>query len=257
MNHYTILEKIDKTKKRNVKLYRGENIETLTKVIIKDYFFRTDDELKIFKKILNFYSLIDTNLDFIMYPLSCEYNISDGWVAYKYISRGDLFDYILESDSANIQEIKTIIKNVAYGIQYLTQNNIVHLDIKLENILLDDDLNIKIIDYETYNIINSGDNKLTKVIGTLNCNPPEIYKLEYHSNSDVWNLGVMIYNLVTKQDLVQIHKKQKVLHMKSILKCIDKLIHDESCRDLLLNIFIEDPEKRFTIDEVINHKWIN
>ncbi|MBA43132.1 MAG: hypothetical protein CMF62_03870 [Magnetococcales bacterium] len=255
MEEYTILTQIDKTNKQYVSLYKGENCKTLNKVIIKDYIFRTKNDFKTFEKILNFYSLIDTKLDFIIYPLSYNFTKSEGSIAYNYISRGDLFDYITETDKVNVDEIKTIIKNVAYGIKYLTQKNIVHLDIKLENILLDDDLNIKIIDFETYNInnTNKNDNKLKKIIGTTNCNPPEIYKLKYHTNSDVWNLGVMIYNLITKQDLIK--KNQKSLDIKFISECI-KYIKDESCQDLLNRIFVKDPEKRITINEVINHKWL-
>lgn len=72
--------------------------------------------------------------------------------------------------------------------------NVVHRDIKLENILLDSNHNIKIIDFG-FSIIIPDDKKLKIFCGTPSYMSPEIVsKIEYvGSKADIWALGILLY----------------------------------------------------------------
>ena len=61
--------------------------------------------------------------------------------------KGELFDYIVEKKRLSEEEACKIFQQLISGIEYLHQLNIVHRDLKPENLLLDFDLNLKIVDF--------------------------------------------------------------------------------------------------------------
>jgi calcium-dependent protein kinase len=69
----------------------------------------------------------------------------------EYCEDGDLFDHLLSCEKYNEEETAKIIKQILSAIRYLHDKNIVHRDLKLENILFENknakDLNIKLIDF--------------------------------------------------------------------------------------------------------------
>lgn len=60
---------------------------------------------------------------------------------------GELFDYLVEKSSLSTRETRRIFGQLILGVAYLHSQGVVHRDLKLENILLDDKLNVKIADF--------------------------------------------------------------------------------------------------------------
>ena len=65
----------------------------------------------------------------------------------EYCSGGEVFDYIVANTKLNEQEACKIYQEIIGGIEYLHKINIVHRDLKPENLLLDDNKDIKIVDF--------------------------------------------------------------------------------------------------------------
>lgn len=82
------------------------------------------------------------------------------------------------------------------GVKYLHRNNVIHRDIKLDNILLDKDLKPKICDFGISNLVEKG-KKIFDTGGTPAYLAPEVIKAEgkVSYKSDVWSLGVLLYLL--------------------------------------------------------------
>ena len=65
----------------------------------------------------------------------------------EYCSGGEVFDHIVANTKLNEQEACKIYQEIIWGIEYLHKINIVHRDLKPENLLLDDNKDIKIVDF--------------------------------------------------------------------------------------------------------------
>jgi len=81
-------------------------------------------------------------------------------------------------------------------MDYLHNKNIVHRDIKLENILVDTDLNVKMADFGFSTDKNI--NKLKSYRGTFTYMAPEIKEYNYYDGreTDIFSLGVILFILV-------------------------------------------------------------
>ena len=80
----------------------------------------------------------------------------------------------------------------------LHSRGFVHLDIKLENFILTDKKQIKLIDFGTAHKVTDREKKLQTVSGTRGYSAPEIYRNCYHKNSDIWALGISIWVILVR-----------------------------------------------------------
>ena len=95
-------------------------------------------------------------------------------------------------------EVKRLYKALVEGINYCHTKNIVHRDIKMENILIDDNKKVKIIDFG-FSVISEPDKKLNIFCGTPSYMAPEIVsKINYKGlPADIWALGILLFALLT------------------------------------------------------------
>lgn len=117
-------------------------------------------------------------------------------MVFEYVSDGDLVKYFKFNPLLEEDNLKKFFYKILKGIDYLHENQIIHRDLKLDNILIDKNMNPKICDFgisseydETKNIIDTG--------GTPAYLSPEVIKAEGNvcPKSDIWSLGVLLYLL--------------------------------------------------------------
>jgi len=167
----------------------------------------------------------------------------------------DLFDYIDKSpnDTMPENEARTIFKNILDAIQILHHHNIVHRDIKDENVLINyETKEIQLIDFGSSTFYEQ-DKKLSNFVGSYVFAAPEIIQgLTYEGPpQDIWSLGILLYTMI--------YKNTPFNDYYEILRGKMKFPSDISkeCQELILWMTNRDISKRPTIDDVLSHPWIN
>jgi serine/threonine protein kinase len=115
------------------------------------------------------------------------------------IQGSSLLTYIKNLPNKKIEEkgCKKLFLQLMQGVDYLHSKNIFHRDIKLENVIIDDKMNIKIIDFG-FSCISAKSKLLNFFCGTPSYMPPEIIqKKEYIGPYvDIWSSGILLYTLL-------------------------------------------------------------
>ena len=178
-------------------------------------------------------------------------------IVMEYICAGDLLTYIKKRSKLTEPVAKFIFKQIILGIKHIHDNSIIHRDIKLDNILLDLDNNIKICDFGVSRKINK-DDVMFEQCGTPAYIAPEILINKGYQGFgvDIWSAGVVLYAMLSGtvpfkgNNLKELHNLIISGDYKEI-----KGISIEA-EDLLKNILEVDPNKRFKIEEILNHPWL-
>jgi len=183
---------------------------------------------------------------------------SNGFIVYDYFKGENLQNII--NNNANLSEniVRKIFSNIAYGVKDLHDNNIIHHDLKLDNILCNLDWHIKIIDY---GFARASFSKLRKfrleTYGTPVYHAPEIFlRIPYNSAIDIWALGICLYVMLVG-DVPYDACSYRILKLRVIKNKLD--IPDyvsDSARNLLKNMLKTKFQDRFSINDVINHPFI-
>ena len=114
----------------------------------------------------------------------------------EYASKGNLFYYAKQYEQGLKKEYaKVIFDKILKGVLCCHEKGICHRDLKLDNILLDENFNPKIADFgsatvNSEKLKNDGD-------GTPGYAPPEIYYNKFYNGieADIFSLGVILFNL--------------------------------------------------------------
>ena len=187
------------------------------------------------------------------------------YMVMELVSGGDVMHHIMSSKQSCLEEhiVKRYIKQMITAIHYMHEAGIIHRDLKVENLLLDEFNNIKIIDFGLSNFIHNPDN-LTVNMAQTQCGSPAYAAPEllghknYGKEVDVWSIGVNMFAMlsgslpytVEPYDITALHAKildGRINHIPDNIT--------GSCKDLLMRFLTPDPAKRITLPEAIQHHW--
>ena len=151
-------------------------------------------------------------------------------------------------DNSLIKEniLNKIVKQICIGLKEIHNNKIVHRDLKPENIYLNDNMNIKIEDFDILKQLNLYQtHELSKLkAGSDYYIAPKIkYQGIYNEKSDIWSLGCIIYELFTLNIYFIDTISRKI-------KKIDSNIFNYKWQELIDSLLQPDYKKRFDINQV-------
>ena len=185
-------------------------------------------------------------------------NKNEYYMISEYIPKGSLFDYIhVQKYKFNDYELINIAYEVAIALKYLHSRKITHCDLKSSNILLDENMKIKVSDFglsRLKNLNSISENKGR--IGTPHWMPPEIMKAgKYEMSSDVFSYGMILWELLTGEiPYYGLNPNQIIGLVADCRKIVEvpKLGH-VALRALVKNCLIYEPEKRPSFDYIISY----
>ncbi|XP_013383603.1 serine/threonine-protein kinase 33 [Lingula anatina] len=184
--------------------------------------------------------------------------------------QGELADVLKEKGKFTEAETKTIMRNLASAIQYLHKNDIVHRDLKLENILLshnpenpEDKLHIKVTDFGL-SVCKGGvghENMMQDFCGTPIYMSPEIIDNKtYSQQCDVWAMGIIMYTLLCGNPPFRAREEEKLYEMikKGEIDFSEPVWEEisEDAKHVISGMLKVDPAHRTTASEVLAHPWI-
>ena len=185
----------------------------------------------------------------------------DIYIISEYCSKGDIIKNLLEKGTFDESFSCKIFQQIISSLEYLHKNNICHRDIKPENILLTEKLDAKLTDFGLSRHFKKNE-LLNSSCGSPIYAAPEMLEGKSYDGTkiDIWSLGISLYTMVCGELPFVVEDENDIyILMDKIIKGnynIPEFLSDE-CKDLIKNILVTDPDKRITLEQIKNHKWVN
>eukprot|EP01040_Poterioochromonas_malhamensis_P004183 gene4185-4477_t len=209
------------------------------------------------------------------------------WMILEYAEGGDVMHGLASLEVYSEREVSKIFKQILLGVKYLHGEGIVHRDLKLDNILFttqssshDAAFQVKIADFglsALTNVKRTENNSqkmksiksLKEMWGTTEYFAPEVYERSYGSQADIWALGCILFEMLTGELAFPYKEKdegfvEKAMRKGMITKKAPRLFEQKAgwkelsaeAQSLIRGMLKRSAEKRFDIDECLNHPWI-
>jgi len=269
-NKYLIKEKIGSGGQANAFLVteKGNNKNYVAKVSKQDN-DSMNNEINILKELKEYNNPYITNLidsgegEIIRInrePKTRKYCILE------YAPNGNIFDYIYCKHSG-LGELhsKIIFQKIMKGISFIHEHNICHRDIKLDNILFDENFSPKICDF---GFACENTENLNINLGTSGYKPPEVGRSKPYDGCkvDIFCLGVSLIRLVigtsafgkatrNDQKYHMIMQKKYKEYWEIVESQNNDLKLSEEFKDLYIKMILYNPQLRLTAKEVLEHPW--
>uniref|UniRef100_A0A673I6G6 non-specific serine/threonine protein kinase n=1 Tax=Sinocyclocheilus rhinocerous TaxID=307959 RepID=A0A673I6G6_9TELE len=178
-------------------------------------------------------------------------------IVMEYASKGDLYDYICDKPHISESQARHFFRQIVSAVHYCHRNGIVHRDLKLENILLDDNCNIKIADFGLSNLYQ-GDKFLQTYCGSPLYASPEIVNGRPYRGPEVdsWSLGVLLYTLVHGAMPFDGQDHKNLVQQISTGNYRKPTKPSDAC-GLIRWMLMVNPVRRATLEEITGHWWLN
>ncbi|KAK1333702.1 hypothetical protein QTO34_006088 [Cnephaeus nilssonii] len=180
------------------------------------------------------------------------------YLVMEHVRGGDLREHLENHGPLSERQARAAFRQVVSALRYCHQRGIAHRDLKPDNILLDEDGTWKLADFGFSRKV-SDDCKLSTFCGTFHYLAPELLQREPYDGrrADVWSLGVTLYRTVTGT---------VPFHADSFAKMRDQVLAGQfevppfmtrKGKHFLRTLLTVDPSQRPTLDEVMQHPWLN
>lgn len=171
----------------------------------------------------------------------------------------ELYDYLLRHGKLPVDKVQKSFTQLVGAVAYVHQQNCVHRDLKLENILLDKNENVKLLDFGFAREYEGKTNYLQTFCGTICYSAPEMLKGEKYAGEkvDVWSLGIILYALLCGElpfdDDDDDTTRRKILSEEP--KYPDHIPPD--ALSLLRQLLSKRPFPRPSLSDILNHPFLS
>ena len=247
------------TKDNNQQVFLSEKKDTHEKIIIKEINLSVLDQNQ--KNLTSQEGLLLSQLN---HPniINCdEFHLENdkAYIIMEYGEGGDLSKKIQEQKSKNLpfeeNQILDWFIEICEAVRYIHEKNIIHRDLQPNNILLTKNNQIKLTDFGIAKILD-GEQQVKTKIGNDSYFSPEIIKGEnYDFKTDIWNLGIILYELTQLKhpfEDVNISPQEKLKNIEEgkYFEFTNKK-YNSKILELIQNLLSVNPNKRPDINKII------
>jgi len=178
------------------------------------------------------------------------------------VSGKELFDKIVERGQYSEADASHIVRQIVSAVEYLHSQGIAHRDLKPENLLSAEVDGVEIIKIADFGFSkNFGEEKLMTSCGSPGYVAPEVLTCEsYDKSVDLWSVGVIIYILLCGYPPFYADNApalfKKIMDVKYDFEDASWENVSEAAKNLIRNLLVKDPKKRYTAQQCINDPWV-
>ncbi|BGP24299.1 hypothetical protein Rt10032_c03g1575 [Rhodotorula toruloides] len=228
------------------------------KVIHKQQLKSTKTKAKLFAEIKIHQAMQHPNVIAFECCFEDEHNV---YMQLELCARGSLLDLLRARKRFSEPESRFYLTQLVGAVDYLHSNSVIHRDLKLGNLMVDGNMNLKVGDFGLAALVKfPGDRKKT-ICGTPNYIAPEILfesKGTGHSfEVDIWSIGVILYTLLIgkppfqTKDVKNIYRK---IRDNAYTFPTDHSLSPEST-SLISSILQPDPLSRPSLPSILSSEW--
>ena len=176
----------------------------------------------------------------------------------EHAAGGELSKYICDRGKLDEKKSCRFFRQLIIAVEYMHKLGYAHRDIKPSNILLKDDLELKLIDFGLGNIYSTGEMLETPCGSPCYAAPELVTGKPYNGICvDIWSSGITLFAMLC--GFLPFNDDSRKELFRKISACEYNMPEwlSPSAKDLIRKIFVSNPKKRITIDEIKNHAWFN
>ncbi|KAL7392578.1 hypothetical protein ABVT39_026598 [Epinephelus coioides] len=189
------------------------------------------------------------------------------YIVLELMEGGELFHKLKTQQQLKESVTKLYFYQMLKAVQYLHSNGIIHRDLKPENVLLssqEDVCLIKVTDFNQSRILDST-LLMRTLCGTPSYLAPEVFthatSTGYGLPVDAWSLGVLLFVCLGgyppfHESFGQLTVTEQIIRGEFIM-VPSKWSHiSDRAKDVVRKLLVVDPSKRMTIEEALQHPWL-
>ncbi|XP_059151041.1 serine/threonine-protein kinase Nek4-like isoform X2 [Physella acuta] len=182
------------------------------------------------------------------------------FIAMQYCEGGDLYARLKEQKSVPLEERQVVewFVQIAMALQYMHERNILHRDLKTQNIFLTKSKIIKVGDLGIARVLENASDMATTLIGTPYYMSPELFSNKpYNHKSDVWALGCCVYEMTTLKHAFNAKDMNSLVYkiLKGRMPPMPRQYSVELLT-LMRSMLHQDPEKRPSVNRILRDPYI-
>ena len=181
------------------------------------------------------------------------------YLMFEYCENKDLSALLKNRGKLKEIEVQYYIYQLIQALIHLQERNIIHRDIKSQNIFLTEKLELKLGDFGLARKLMYSDTKCHENAGTTHYMAPEIFEIKpsYTLKADIWPIGVIMYQLLLGElpfnGNVEAVLEEKIKNVN--YKFPDDAIISNAAKDLIKQILVYDPEQRPSLYQILEHDF--
>ncbi|VDK48986.1 unnamed protein product [Anisakis simplex] len=188
------------------------------------------------------------------------------FAVFEMAPNGELFEMLNKSVTVSEKKARRLMRQLFDGVAFMHERNIVHRDLKLENILCIDDERVVISDFGFATQLQPGQ-KLKELLGTPGYLAPETLRCQMYEDAegygvevDNWALGVIFYTLLA--GYAPFYHRRQLIMLRMIQEAKYEFRAEQwaqitsDAKDLIKHILVVDVEQRYTAAMCLRHPWM-
>lgn len=241
-------------------IYKGYHSETKKVAAIKEISVgNIHDISKNIKREIALMKKLDHPNIVKLYDVYLDGKYDNVYLFMEYCTRSDFYKFQNRKPIKELH-VQQYMKQLMLGLKYLKKYNIMHRDLKPQNILITESGTLKLTDFG-YAKITKPNDMVKTFCGSPLYMAPEIIKSKgtdkYTMKSDLWSVGCIFYEMITgvpPYHASNINDLIKKIEENDII--IPKMFNvSDEAKDLLFSLLEINPDDRITWDDFFNHKW--
>ncbi|KAM3138427.1 Serine/threonine-protein kinase plk1 [Paramecium bursaria] len=244
------------------KCYEATNLETkkilAAKIIAKSSLTKNRARQKLISEIKIHKSLQQVNIVQFEHVFEDHENV---YILLELCSNQTLNELIKRRKRLTEIEVQCYVAQIVSALKYLHTTQVIHRDLKLGNLFLNKNMELKLGDFGLATKLEFDGEKKRTICGTPNYIAPEVLdgKVGHSFEVDIWSLGVIIYAMLIGKppfETPDVKTTYKKIRMNSY-NFPEHVPVSDAAKNIITKILNLEPSKRPSLDEIMAHPFMN